>query len=161
MFNESKEVVQHFLEETKWDYQFIEDRDTFEVMCIKEDSPVHNHEILITIDDSNMLFYTFLFFEDELSDKGEFFKMLNKINLNIENAQFIYNAEINGMECRSHIFSYDIIPSFEMIEDSFNAVKRLAEKFSAVIKNVAEGKYLTQPVLEALLYGESNDGVVY
>ena len=161
MFNESKEAVQHFLEETKANYQFVEDRDTFEVKCIRNGSPVHNQEVFITIDDYHMLFYTFLFFDNELSEKGEFFMMLNKINVNIENARFIYNAEINGIECRSHIFCYDIIPSLEMIEDSFNAVKRLAEKFSAVIKNVAEGEFLTQPVLEALLHGESSDGVVY
>lgn len=161
MLDVLKENIQQFLEENNVKYQIIENSDTFEVSYTTENETLKKPEILISMTNDCIVFYEFLFLDNELYDKGEFLRMLNKVNLNIGIGKFVYNNKTNGIEYSSYITCCDKVPTFEMIEDSFNAVKRLMIKFSTVMKNAAEGKYLTQEAFDELLISESNDGVVY
>ena len=161
MKNKFIDIIEQYLDSAGISYVYRDDCDAYEIKTKNSTDKLKETEIMISIDDEYILTYSFLFFSKEIVDKGRFLRLLNKINLNIENAQFIYIANSNGIDCVSSIRSYNTIPSIEMIKDSFCSVKRLMEKFSDTITGVAEGEFLSDSALDELLKGESSDGVVY
>lgn len=161
MQNKFIDIIERYLDTIGAIYCYRDDCDAYEVKIKNASSKLKETEIMISFDDEYILIYGFLFFRKEIVDKGQFLRLLNKINLNVENAQLICMADLNGVDYVSSIKCCNTTPSIEMIEDSFCSVKRLMEKFSDIITGVAEGEFLSDSDLNELLKGESSDGNIY
>ena len=161
MQNKFIDIIERYLDSIEVNYVFREDCDAYEIKIKNVNDNRKETEIMISFDDEYILIYGFLFFRKEIVDKGQFLRLLNKINLNVENAQLIYIVDLNGVDYVSSIKCCNTTPSIEMIEDSFCSVKRLIEKFGDTIMGVAEGEFLSDSAINELLKGESSDGNIY
>lgn len=155
------DIVGSHLKSLDIEAYFNEETDSFDVINDKNNNG-DDSDIWFTINESCILVSFFIKKFNMNPDKtGNFLMLINKININIDNVQFVYSFDNASIWCRSFINCTGIQPSKEMIYDSYLCVIEAAHKYGAIIIDAVKEVDIPEFLLDNLLKDESKDGIVY